>query len=279
MLRGVDPQRPQTSPTGNHVLAAPLPPASWARAASGTSDERDSNVGRDATDSASQTMWPSSASSWWWRSKASWLKHTSRSTAFPCERTASTPTRTWYMHGPPLISAGYVRKVSAQYPVRAAPVVRMSPPEITPSPDSRPGEPLCRPGSSSAKSRRWAGGGGGEGKGCLTPGAIIDTVSPGDSLLLLSVIFLVSGVVHGRWTIRSALSPGRAARGPRWQPDRGRSAPSRARAGRRRCGGARRSRARWRSCCSRCARYASSVASRSPRYARRGGRSGATVSS
>ena len=113
-----------------------LPPASCAIAASGTSEARDSYCGETFTDSASQTMWPSSARSWWWRSNASWLKQMSRSTASPCVRTGAVPTLTWYMHGPPLISAGYVRKVSAQYPVRAAPVVRMSPLEITPSPDS-----------------------------------------------------------------------------------------------------------------------------------------------
>ena len=130
------PSRPHTRPTETMFLPRRLPPASCAIAPSATSEERDSYSGVTRTDSASQTRWPSSASSWWWRSNASWLKQTSRSTESPCESTESTPIRTWYMHGPPLISAGYVRKVSAQYPVRAAPVVRMSPLEITPSPDS-----------------------------------------------------------------------------------------------------------------------------------------------
>ena len=100
------PSRPQTSPTDTMFLPRRLPPASCAIAESGTSDERDSNCGDTFTDSASQTMWPSPASSWWWRSKASWLKQMSRSTSSPCVRTGAVPTRTWYMQGPPLISAG-----------------------------------------------------------------------------------------------------------------------------------------------------------------------------
>ena len=108
------PSNPQTSPTDTMFLPRRLPPASWAIAPSATSEERDSYSGVTRTDSASHTRCPSSASSWWCRSKASWLKQTSRSTESPCESTDSTPIRTWYMHGPPLISAGYVRKVSAQ---------------------------------------------------------------------------------------------------------------------------------------------------------------------
>ena len=108
------PSNPHTSPTDTMFLPRRFPPDSWAIAPSATSEERDSYSGVTRTDSASHTRCPSPASSWWCRSKASWLKQTSRSTESPCESTDSTPIRTWYMHGPPLISAGYVRKVSAQ---------------------------------------------------------------------------------------------------------------------------------------------------------------------
>ena len=58
------PSSPQTSPTETMFLPRRLPPASCAIVASGTSDERDSYCGDTLTDSASQTMWPSAASSW-----------------------------------------------------------------------------------------------------------------------------------------------------------------------------------------------------------------------